>query len=504
MRKKQMFFNVLILSATSMFLKVLGMCFKVYLSNKIGAKGMGLYHLIFSVYALMIAFSCAGIEVSCARIVSEKIGPHKKTMAHTAVKVSLCYALFMSMLTGFSVFFAGNYIAKSFLHRPEAGTAIRILSFAIIPVSVSACLKGYFVAKSKIYKISLSQIAEDFLKIFIVVFVFSQCVYVNSIHGCTTVMFSILVSEIASCTVLILFYFFDADKSFGTCDAKKITKSFLSLTLVLASGSLAGNIFRTAENFLIPHSLENYGLTSDMALEKYGMLKGMAVPILLFPSALISSFSTLLIPEITAADVTMNTKKAGVTISKSAMLTFVLSLFVMSVFLCFSNEAGEMLYKNREVGKMIFYLAPFVPLMYLDGLAFTFMTALNMKRQLLTISVTDSFIRLVMIYFLVPMFGFSGVVFTMYVSNILTPVCAIHSLKNKVNFTLGISKWILHILIAVSACLVYKILVKFIGGVYLYNLNMSKSVFFATAVFMIIYALQLFVFGGIKDIKKVL
>ena len=52
MKKARKFLlNTLILTATSLFLRTLGMGFSVYISNKIGAEGMGIYQLLLSIYS---------------------------------------------------------------------------------------------------------------------------------------------------------------------------------------------------------------------------------------------------------------------------------------------------------------------------------------------------------------------------------------------------------------------------------------------------------------------
>lgn len=52
MKKATFIKNAFIMTATALLLRTIGMFFRVYMSNKIGAEGMGLYQLIFSIYVL--------------------------------------------------------------------------------------------------------------------------------------------------------------------------------------------------------------------------------------------------------------------------------------------------------------------------------------------------------------------------------------------------------------------------------------------------------------------
>ena len=48
------------------------MFFRVYMSGKIGAEGMGLYQLIFSIYVLASTFATSGISTAVTRLVAEE------------------------------------------------------------------------------------------------------------------------------------------------------------------------------------------------------------------------------------------------------------------------------------------------------------------------------------------------------------------------------------------------------------------------------------------------
>ena len=86
MQKKLFLKNTLILTATALILRSVGIFFRIYLSNTIGAEGMGIYQLIFSVYALMGVLASAGFNVSVTKLVSAKSGEDRKIM-------SLCFKL---------------------------------------------------------------------------------------------------------------------------------------------------------------------------------------------------------------------------------------------------------------------------------------------------------------------------------------------------------------------------------------------------------------------------
>ena len=66
---------------------------------------------------------------------------------------------------------------------------------------------------------------------------------------------------------------------------------------------------KTVEDMLIPEALRKFGTSSSSTLEVFGVIKGMALPILFFPSVFLASFLTLIIPEIAEANAFNNKKE---------------------------------------------------------------------------------------------------------------------------------------------------------------------------------------------------
>lgn len=64
MKKRAFLISGLVMTATALFLKTVDISYTVYISNKIGAEGMGLYQLIVSVYCLFITVSTSGISLA--------------------------------------------------------------------------------------------------------------------------------------------------------------------------------------------------------------------------------------------------------------------------------------------------------------------------------------------------------------------------------------------------------------------------------------------------------
>ena len=72
MKKYRLFQNSLIsgtllLTGTGVASRFIGFYYKIFLSRTIGAEGLGIYQLVFPVFALFLSVSAAGIQTSISR-----------------------------------------------------------------------------------------------------------------------------------------------------------------------------------------------------------------------------------------------------------------------------------------------------------------------------------------------------------------------------------------------------------------------------------------------------
>lgn len=419
MIKKQLFLNAVILTITTFFLKLCTMIFKIYLSNKLTPTGMGLYQLLITFFGFTISLSCAGVQISVTKLISQK-GIGKDVVMKTAFRHVIC----VSIIVIFTGIILSKMISVHFLKNPLSVHSLRIVLPSLLPISISCCIKGYLTAKNKIYLVSFSQIIEDCLKILIIVMIFNRFLFKQIETMCFFVCISILISEISSCIFLICFYNKNKSKIATNTNNKRITKEFYRLIFTLGFASIIASFMHTTENFLIPIQLKKYGYNTEVALSHYGLIKGMAIPLLCFPLMLINAISSLLLPETTKLYSSGNKKRVEFLISKVIKLVFSVSVFIMGVFLALSDEIGSLIYKNNIVGKYLYCLSFFVPFMYLDGLLFSFLTSLGLSKKIFKITVSDSVIRVVATFFAVRILGINGVLLVMYISNLFTPVCA--------------------------------------------------------------------------------
>lgn len=107
------------------------------------------------------------------------------------------------------------------------------------------------------------------------------------------------------------------------------------------------------EAVLIPLRLRFFGYSLSEAYSHYGILTGMALPLVLFPSAVTGAVSMLLIPEISEAD-TLNDRQAILRTARSTVAgCLYLGIFCTGGFFLFGKELGLFLFQSEEAGSYI-------------------------------------------------------------------------------------------------------------------------------------------------------
>lgn len=506
MKKTVFIKNALILTVSSLILRFAGIIFKVWLAALIGSEGIGLYQLVFSVYILAATFATSGISTAVTRLTAEELalGSEKSTLK--ILRRSVEITLIIALLSLGIVFFGAEFIAKSFLNDMRAVPALKILPFSLPFMGISSCLRGYFIARRKITPNAAAQLFEQAVRILLVVLLVKKFASKGLANCCAAVLLGDTAAEILSFIILFLLWLNDKKKlkhlsgrsrpPFGT------VKRILHISLPITSGRYLNTALRTAENILVPKNLAKYPFCGSSALSQFGMIKGMALPILFFPSTLLNSISTLLIPEISEADARGMHYLVRTATRSVLKLTAVISFVFGAIFFVAGKEIGILIYKSEDVGNLLRALSPIVPLMYLDSISDGILKGLDQQGFSFRTAVSDSVIRIILILLILPIFGLKGFIWIMYLSNALTGFLNVGRLIKISRVRLYALKEI--ILPVISAAFTV-LLTDYIIGLFP-QINNLVYIILLCVFSVSAYILLLFLFGAVKsdEIKKLL
>ena len=268
--------------------------------------------------------------------------------------------------------------------------------------------------------------------------------------ACAAIAGGVTLSEIASCLYLFARYLRYRERP-GRPAAGDFLRRLLAVALPVAGSACLASALRTVENVLVPAGLRRSGLSEAAALSDYGMVRGMALPVMFLPFAFLSAFTALLMPEISEAKAAGREDYIHGLIRRVVRACLLLSIPALAVFAVFSGPLSELVYHNPSVGTVILTLAPLVPLMYFDAVADGILKGLGQQNWVLCLNIADSVIRIALVLWLIPALGFPGFMAVMYVSNIFNPVLSIRRMMKLSHVRLEAGNWIWKPLLAAAA-----------------------------------------------------
>lgn len=458
-RKRSFGFGVALLSLVNILLRMIGVSFQAYLSRKIGAESMGLFTLVMSVYGFAVTIALSGIPFAtvrltadrCARIEGGTRAAYQKTVGGV-VRAVVRYSLLFGCVSGAGLFLLSVPIARYLLRDLRTTSCLRLLACTLPAISLSAVLSGTFTGLRKNGKNAMIALLEQGMKIAVTVTALGLVCRSLSPGDprlierlCLAVIGGSSLAEGGAFFAGLLLYLIDSRIPSGEIPERHPEKlpyptkfrDAASIALPTAVGSYCRQGLTTAEHLAIPRGLAKSGLSGGGALAAYGVLQGMALPVILFPYAVIGAFTGMLVPEITALDTEAQINpKAGIRlraiICRILTVAAIFSAVSLTVFWIGAGPLGRGIYHNMDAVRYIRQLAPLVPFMYMDTVVDAILKGMGEQVYCMKINILDAGISLLLVVLLTPLFGTGGYILSLYVCEILNLACSAWKLWDRV------------------------------------------------------------------------
>ncbi len=438
-------YNSLLLTLSAVLMRAVGVGYNVYISNRVGAEVMGLYSLVTNVWGFALTLATSGINLAATRCVAEAGDNQSEIQA--AMRKCIIYSLTFGFGAAFLLFALSGPISVLWLNDVRAAKPLRIMAFSLPVIAVSSSLSGYFSAVRRVWKSAAVQVAEQAIKISSVAILLTPLMPLGVEYACIAIVLGSAIAEILSFSVYALFYALERKRAsckitqferFGT-----LNKKIFSIALPVAFSTYIRSGLTTVEHVLIPLGLREFGLDSAAALESYGILSGMVLPVVLFPYALIHSFTGLLVPEVSGGIAAGEKKHIEYISSRVWRLTVLFGLCGAGVLAVCSKEFGEVLYSSSEAGRFIYLFAPLMPLMYLDTVTDSLLKGMGEQVYTMNVNIADASISVILVRLLVPRFGILGYVAVLYIAELINFAFSAARLLKRCRFEFKTIRWFL-------------------------------------------------------------
>ncbi len=395
------------LGACAALAKAVGMLYRIPMLNLMGAKGMGLFQLSFSLYALLCVTTGSGITVSVARASSLAFASGDSRQAEKITDTCLIFSLILSLILAVSFIIFSRPIAALLGNRAAAGSLVVLL--CSLPFSAaSACLRGYFQGKKKLGVYGVGQLVEQAGKLAVglaLAFVFAD-------NGDEAASLCAAGGVVGAQLIVFCLFFVGYCRDRKSCvginfrEAKQTLSSAVSLTV----GSISSPAFAIADGAITVRVLSAL-MGAQEATAQYGVLSGAVIALLHAPSVLIGALSVPMLPTLTVA-----TKNglAGETLGKYAKQVVFFSVVCGLCFLFFSPLCVRVLFPTGEraawIARLLRLGCPIAALSCLSAFLTSALQGVGSVKALTLLSFASCLIKTVSLPFLLVGAGVFGAV----------------------------------------------------------------------------------------------
>lgn len=450
MTKKSFVSSAIVLMVAGFVVRVLGFIYRIYLSNLIGAEGMGIFQLISPIYSLVILTLSSGISIAVSKMVAEQTA--KKNNHINLSRITYCALAIVvtaGLIISIGILIFINPIVNIILKDSRTYYSMLLLLPCIPVIAAASAFKGYYYGRQDVVPTACSQIVEQVVRITIVMAMASYFIDIGIEYACALATAGMAIGEISNLTVLIIIFKIRKKKRFLHNPKKNIIRkrtiftNLLKISMPISFNRFITSMMGAIELILIPRMLLIGGMNYQTSITEYGKLTGMAMPLVFFPSLVTSSLATTLVPAISEALSLRDFKIVNYRISKSIQFTSVLGFIFTSIFIGFSNEIGDLVYKNENIGDILYLLSFTCIFIYLQQTLLGTLNGLGKQGISLRNSIAGYIIRILFVVYFIPIYGIKGYIAGIIISSACVCILNIWTVTKMTGMALDFRNWIL-------------------------------------------------------------
>ena len=150
-----------ILAAAVVITKVIGVVYRIPLTNLLGDEGNGFYGYAYQVYAFALMISSLSLPTAVSKLVSARVAVGQRRNAFRAFLCSLVFAVAVGFFIALVIFLGAGAISEHMMKAPLSMYALRVLAPGLFIVAVMAVLRGYFQGLGTMMPTAVSQVIEQ-------------------------------------------------------------------------------------------------------------------------------------------------------------------------------------------------------------------------------------------------------------------------------------------------------------------------------------------------------
>lgn len=364
-KKESVIKGIFSLLVSQVFIKVVGLIYKLYLTNKknFGDRGNAIYSSGFQIYALLLTFSSTGVPNAISKLVSERMAIGDNKGAHRIFKIAFITFAIIGITGSTLLFLGAKHIATNWIQIPETEYSLIALSPSIFFVSITAVIRGYFNGRQNFSATAKSQSVEQILKTIFTIVLVEFVIRIG--RNNTTIMagaanFATTIATIFSFAYIYAYYIvrrkeigqeIASSVNYRPTRIRKTIKKILTVAMPISISSLIASFNKNIDSFTIVRFLKQI-TTEEEAKIQYGILSGKVDSLCSLAFSLNVAFVTALVPSISKSMAMGNRKEVNKKAKIFLLISILIALPVTSILFIFSEQILNLLFPNAASGAM--------------------------------------------------------------------------------------------------------------------------------------------------------
>ena len=388
-KRERFLTNVLVVMVSQILIKLVGLVYKIYLTNKegFGDAGNAIYGSGYQIYSLLLLVSSIGIPSAIAKLVSERLANDDYKGAFRIFKVSFYTVGIIGFICTCLLFFGADFIANSLLLIPEAELTLKCLAPSIVIVALASTIRGYFNGRSAMKATANSQSLEQIFKTLFTIIIVELVAFSYSNNTELMAAGATLATTLSIILSFIYIYIFYArrKKIFNEENQKyaqnyeeeslfRTIKKILIVSIPIALTSIISSINKSIDSVTVMRGLTNF-MSREEAQFQYGILSGKVDTLVSLPLSVNIAIAVAILPYLSFAYEKKDHKGIIKNLNMAILVTLLIAFpcaFGMSVF---AGPILRLVFPNAASGANI--LAAISPLIVFSVLTQTINSALQ-------------------------------------------------------------------------------------------------------------------------------
>lgn len=349
--------GTLLLTGTGLLGQLLGFVYRIFLSRLVGAEVMGLYQLVLPVQSVLLSVTAVGLTAAVSNLSSSYHALGQEGVMRAVLRRCLAVFLGLFAVVALAVGLGSDAISVYFLGDARTRLALLLLLPCLLLTGVENLHKHFFYGSGTVGPPAAVEVCEQFIRTGTVLGLLVLFLPQNAERTVGLIVLGMIICEVFSACTLVVLYRRRTAAVPSVPTPSGLGRRIFAIALPVGATAVLGNLMGAATAVLVPQRLVAAGADVSAAMEAFGILCGMTLPMLAMPTAFIGAMALVLVPRLARETALGRRAEVHGLIHRAVLATSVLILPAMSLLVVLGPTLGRLLYREARVGDFLLPLS---------------------------------------------------------------------------------------------------------------------------------------------------